>query len=56
LQLPVDAIGVDLIQTHVKALGAGWDIGAGRGVVNGGVRSSNRRRTWSRSLAISPKR
>ena len=35
MQLPVDAIGVDLIQTDVKALGAGWDKGLVAGVVNG---------------------
>ena len=35
LQLPVDAIGVDLIQTDVKALGSGWDKGLVAGVING---------------------
>ena len=35
MQLPVDAIGVDLIQTDVTALGAGWDKGLVAGVVNG---------------------
>jgi 5-methyltetrahydropteroyltriglutamate--homocysteine methyltransferase len=34
-QLPVDAIGVDLIQTDVKALGSGWDKGLVAGVING---------------------
>jgi 5-methyltetrahydropteroyltriglutamate--homocysteine methyltransferase len=35
LQLPVDAIGVDLIQTDIKALGSGWDKGLVAGVING---------------------
>lgn len=34
-QLPVDAIGVDLIQTDLKALGSGWDKGLVAGVING---------------------
>jgi 5-methyltetrahydropteroyltriglutamate--homocysteine methyltransferase len=34
-QLPVDAIGVDLIQTDIKALGSGWDKGLVAGVING---------------------
>jgi 5-methyltetrahydropteroyltriglutamate--homocysteine methyltransferase len=35
LQLPVDAIGVDLLQTDVKALGSGWNKGLVAGVING---------------------
>jgi 5-methyltetrahydropteroyltriglutamate--homocysteine methyltransferase len=35
LALPVDAIGVDLIQTDVKALGSGWNKGLVAGVING---------------------
>jgi 5-methyltetrahydropteroyltriglutamate--homocysteine methyltransferase len=35
LQLPVDAIGVDLMQTDVKALGSGWNKGLVAGVING---------------------
>jgi methionine synthase II (cobalamin-independent) len=35
LKLPVDAIGVDLIQTDVKALGSGWNKGLVAGVING---------------------
>ena len=35
LQLPVDAIGVDLVQTDVKALGSGWNKGLVAGVING---------------------
>ena len=35
LQLPVDAIGVDLVLTDVKALGSGWNKGLVAGVVNG---------------------
>jgi 5-methyltetrahydropteroyltriglutamate--homocysteine methyltransferase len=35
LQLPVDAIGVDLVQTDVKALGTGWNKGLVAGVING---------------------
>jgi methionine synthase II (cobalamin-independent) len=35
LKLPVDAIGVDLIQTDIKALGSGWDKGLVAGVING---------------------
>ena len=34
-KLPVDAIGVDLIQTDIKALGSGWDKGLVAGVING---------------------
>ena len=34
-QLPVDAIGVDLVQTDVKALGSGWNKGLIAGVING---------------------
>jgi len=34
-QLPVDAIGVDLAQTDVKALGSGWNKGLIAGVING---------------------
>ena len=34
-QLPVDAIGVDLIQTDVKALGSRWNKGLIAGVING---------------------
>ena len=34
-QLPVDAIGVDLVQTDVKALGSGWNKGLVAGVING---------------------
>jgi methionine synthase II (cobalamin-independent) len=34
-QLPVDAIGVDLIQTDIKALGSDWDKGLVAGVING---------------------
>ncbi len=35
LRLPVDVIGVDLIQTDVKSLGSGWDKGLVAGVING---------------------
>ena len=35
LALPVDAIGVDLIQTDVKALGSGWNKALIAGVING---------------------
>jgi methionine synthase II (cobalamin-independent) len=35
LQLPVDAIGVDLVVTDVKALGSGWNKGLVAGVING---------------------
>jgi len=35
LKLPVDAIGVDLVQTDVKALGSGWNKGLVAGVING---------------------
>jgi len=35
LKLPVDAIGVDLIQTDIKALGSGWKKGLVAGVING---------------------
>jgi len=35
LKLPVDAIGVDLVQTDLKALGSGWDKGLVAGVING---------------------
>jgi 5-methyltetrahydropteroyltriglutamate--homocysteine methyltransferase len=38
-RLPVDAIGVDLIETDLHALGSGWDKGLVAGIVNG--RSSN---------------
>jgi 5-methyltetrahydropteroyltriglutamate--homocysteine methyltransferase len=34
-RLPVDAIGVDLIETDVKALGSGWDKGLVAGIING---------------------
>lgn len=33
--LPIDAIGVDLIETDVTALGRGWDKGLVAGVING---------------------
>jgi len=35
LNLPVDAIGVDLIQTDLEALGSGWNKGLVAGVMNG---------------------
>jgi len=35
LQLPVDAIGVDLVLTDVTALGSGWNKGLVAGVVDG---------------------
>jgi methionine synthase II (cobalamin-independent) len=35
LALPVDAIGVDLIETDVNELGSGWDKGLIAGVING---------------------
>ena len=35
LKLPVDAIGVDLIQTDLEALGSGWNKGLVAGVMNG---------------------
>jgi 5-methyltetrahydropteroyltriglutamate--homocysteine methyltransferase len=35
LKLPVDALGVDLVQTDVKALGSGWNKGLVAGVING---------------------
>ena len=35
LGLPVDDIGVDLMQTDIKALGSGWNKGLVAGVVNG---------------------
>jgi methionine synthase II (cobalamin-independent) len=35
LKLPVDAIGVDLVQTDVKALRSGWNKGLVAGVING---------------------
>jgi methionine synthase II (cobalamin-independent) len=35
LRLPVDAIGVDLIETDVSELGSGWDKGLVAGIVNG---------------------
>lgn len=35
LRLPVDAIGIDLIQTDLDALGSGWDKGLVAGVING---------------------
>jgi len=35
LGLPVDAIGVDLIETDVNALGSRWDKGLVAGVING---------------------
>lgn len=38
-RLPVDAIGVDLIETDLRALGSGWDKGLVAGLING--RSSN---------------
>jgi len=34
-QLPVDAIGVDLVLTDVKSLGSGWNKGLIAGVING---------------------
>ncbi len=36
-QLPVDALGVDLIETDVDALGQGWDKALVAGVINGRV-------------------
>ena len=35
LKLPVDALGVDLVQTDVKALGSDWNKGLVAGVING---------------------
>ncbi len=35
LKLPVDAIGVDLVQTDIKALGSDWNKGLVAGVING---------------------
>jgi methionine synthase II (cobalamin-independent) len=35
LKLPVDAIGIDLIETDLNALGSGWDKGLVAGVING---------------------
>jgi 5-methyltetrahydropteroyltriglutamate--homocysteine methyltransferase len=35
LKLPVDAVGVDLVLTDVKALGSGWNKGLVAGVING---------------------
>ena len=35
LQLPVDAIGIDVFQTDIKALGSGWNKGLIAGVING---------------------
>jgi 5-methyltetrahydropteroyltriglutamate--homocysteine methyltransferase len=35
LRLPVDAIGVDLIETDVAELGSGWDKGLLAGIING---------------------
>jgi 5-methyltetrahydropteroyltriglutamate--homocysteine methyltransferase len=35
LKLPVDAIGVDLVQTDITALGSGWNKGLVAGVING---------------------
>ena len=35
LRLPVDAIGVDLIETDVAELGSGWDKGLVAGIING---------------------
>lgn len=35
LRLPVDAIGVDLIETDLAALGSGWDKGLVAGIING---------------------
>ena len=35
LRLPIDAIGVDLIETDLKALGSGWEKGLVAGVING---------------------
>jgi len=34
-RLPVDAIGVDLIETDVAELGSGWDKGLVAGIING---------------------
>jgi 5-methyltetrahydropteroyltriglutamate--homocysteine methyltransferase len=34
-RLPVDAIGVDLIETDLAALGSGWDKGLVAGIING---------------------
>jgi 5-methyltetrahydropteroyltriglutamate--homocysteine methyltransferase len=35
LRLPVDAVGIDLIQTDLDALGSSWDKGLVAGVING---------------------
>jgi 5-methyltetrahydropteroyltriglutamate--homocysteine methyltransferase len=35
LGLPVDALGIDLIETDLNALGSGWDKGLVAGVING---------------------
>ena len=35
LRLPVEAIGVDLIETDLAALGSGWDKGLVAGIING---------------------
>jgi methionine synthase II (cobalamin-independent) len=35
LRLPVDAIGVDLIETDVAELGSGWEKGLVAGIING---------------------
>jgi methionine synthase II (cobalamin-independent) len=35
LRLPVDAIGIDLIETDLNSLGSGWDKGLIAGVING---------------------
>lgn len=34
-RLPVDAIGIDLVETDVAELGGGWEIGLAAGCVNG---------------------
>jgi 5-methyltetrahydropteroyltriglutamate--homocysteine methyltransferase len=34
-QLPVDAIGVDLVETDIDSLGHGWQIGIAAGCLNG---------------------
>ncbi|TMG17142.1 MAG: hypothetical protein E6I01_04280 [Chloroflexi bacterium] len=34
-RLPVDAIGVDLVETDVNELGSGWDKGLVAGVIDG---------------------
>ena len=35
LRLPVDAIGIDLMETDIAELGSGWDKGLVAGVING---------------------